>query len=71
MFVTVLAASMIVFAVVTRYAAYRQGIGDGIVHRPTANPYYNATGSRKLPRRTRIQAPWTRYADYYRYDARG
>lgn len=66
MFVTVLVAAMIVFALGTRYLAQRLGIADGIVHRPTGNPYNEAAGSRKLPRRARIQAPWTRYSRYYR-----
>jgi hypothetical protein len=66
MLVTVLAGAMIVFAIGTRYVAKRAGIADGIIHRPTGNPYNDATGSRKLPANVRIEAPWTRYARYYR-----
>jgi hypothetical protein len=65
MFVTLAAIAMVAFAAITRYAASRMGIADGINHRPTGNPYNRAAGSRKLPRRVRIQAPWTRYRRYY------
>jgi hypothetical protein len=66
MFATVLVGAMIAFAIGTRYIARRLGIADGILHRPTGNPYNDAPASRKLPQRSRIQSHWTRYSRYYR-----